>query len=90
MTRLALGVIAAAIILAVAIVMITPRKAFAAECRGQWMVASWYGAERILIEPRLGLSHLRLCLRLFADGSLNLKLVLQDGVKHPIANALSI
>jgi len=44
-TRLALGVIAAAVILAVAIVMITPRKAFAAECRGQWMVASWYGAE---------------------------------------------
>lgn len=45
MTRLAFGVIAAAVILAVAIAMLAPRKAFAAECRGQWMVASWYGAE---------------------------------------------
>lgn len=43
--RLAIAVAVAAIITAVAIVMLAPVRAFAAECRGQVMTASWYGAE---------------------------------------------
>lgn len=45
MLRLLAGASAGALIIAVSLVMMWPMHVRAAECQGQWVLASWYGTE---------------------------------------------
>ena len=44
----------------------------------------------ILVEARLLLANLRLCLRFFAERGLNLKVVLKKALEDPIAHLLRV